>query len=203
MSTYLPAGRLSKVEEDGVVIQIQTEFSWRPQPRVATSVCLDGVILHKIQRDWEAPVESEPQQRAVENFISRQHDEVVSIIEDQKSELIRTKRPVGVSAILSELIALKGINAAWCLTAKGIISLDSGGRELLPEYRAVFEGLVSLCSFLSTVQSIGDMIDGKIVLQEDSLLIVNKDERHFIVGYDQGEKPAELLARVGKVLEQI
>ena len=80
MSGFLPAGRLSKVEEDGVVLQIQTEFSYRPHARVTTSVFLDGVVLHKVQKDWEAPTESEPQQMALEKFINFQHSEVVSIV---------------------------------------------------------------------------------------------------------------------------
>jgi hypothetical protein len=203
MSSFLPAGRLSKVEEDGIVIQIQTEFSPRPHPRIATSVSLDGVILHKVQKDWEAPVETEQQRTALEKFIARQHGEVVSIVESQKRQLIVGQRSRSTAAILQEIAGEDGINAAWCLTEKGIISPDSGGRELLPEYKRIFEGLVSLCSFVSSISSVGDAIMGQIVLQDDSLLVVRKRTRYFIVGYDRGQKPNELFGRVKAILEKI
>ncbi len=202
MNRFLPAGRLSKVEEDGVVLQIQTEFSHRPHPRVTTSVFLDGVVLHKVQKDWDAPTETESQQMAAERFINFQHREVVSIVESQKRELIGAQKSQSAAAILQDLLAEKGVNAAWCLTSHGIISPDQGGRELLPEYKAVFEGLVSLCSFLSSISSVGEMVSGEMVLQEDSLLIVRHKTRYFIVGYGHGQQPKELLTRVTAILER-
>jgi len=202
MNKFLPAGRLSKVEEDGVVIQVQTEFSWRPHPRIATSVSLDGVVIHKVQKEWKDPVETESQQTAVEGVINRQHDEVVSIIESQKQQLVSGQRSGTVAGFLQDILAESGVNAAWCLTDKGIISPDSGGRELLPEYKGIFEGLISLCSLLSSISSVGDMIDGEIVLQEDLLLIVRRNVRCFIVGYDPGQEPTELLGRVNAILER-
>jgi hypothetical protein len=202
MNKFLPAGRLSKVEEDGVVIQVQTEFSWRPHPRIATSVSLDGVVIHKVQKDWQDPVETESQQTAVERFINRQHDEVISIIESQKQQLVSGQRSGTVAGVLQDIMSESGVNGAWCLTDKGIISPDSGGRELLPEYKGIFEGLISLCSFLTSITSVGEVIDGEIVLQDELLLIVRRNVRCFIVGYDREQEPTELLGRVNAILER-
>jgi len=202
MNKFLPAGRLSKVEEHGVIIQVQTEFSWRPHPRIATSVCLDGVILHKVQKDWEAPIESEAQQTAVEKFIDRQHGEVVTIVESQKRQLVSVQKLENVAAALREIIAENGVNGAWCLTEKGIISPDSGGKELLPQYKCVFEGLISLCSFLSSISSMGELVDGEIVLRDDLLMVIRRSVCCFIVGYDRGQEPNELMGRVNAILER-
>lgn len=202
MNSFLPAGRLSKVEENGIVIQIQTEFSRQPKPRVTTSVCLDGVTLHKVQKTWEAPLETGQQQTALEKFINRQHYEVVSTIESQKRQFIQRQKSRSAAVILQEIVAERGINAAWCLTERGIISPDSGGRELLPEYKGIFEGLVSLCSLLSEISTVGEAVDGEIVLQEDLLVVLRRNSRYFIIGYDNGQKPAAILARVNSILEQ-
>jgi hypothetical protein len=202
MNKFLPAGRLSKVEEDGVVIQVQTEFSWRPHYRIATSVSLGGVVIHKVQKDWKDPVETESQQTAVERFLNSQHDEVVSIIESQKQQLVGGQRAGATAGVLQDILAESGVNAAWCLTDNGIISPDSGGRELLPEYKGILEELISLCSFLTSITSVGDMIDGEIVLQDELLLIVRRNVRCFIVGYDRGQEPTELLGRVNAILER-
>ena len=203
MSDFLPAGRLAKITESGVVIQVQTEFSWHPVPRVATTVCLDGVVLHKIQKDWEAPIETVPQQRAVEKFINSQHDEIVSLIESQKQQLVGRQKRKDAATILQELVSVRGINAAWCLTNNGIISPDSGGRELLPEYKGIFEGLHSLCSFLSSISTLGDMVGGEIVLEEDSLLIFRRNSKYYIVGFDAEHNSAELMSSVREIVEQV
>lgn len=198
MSKFLPAGRLAKVEHDGVVIQIQTEFSWRPHPRIATGVFIDGVVIHKIQKDWDAPVETDEQQRVAENFINRQHAEVVGIIESQKRELVSRQRQTSTEDLLEKILRLEGVNAAWCMTRKGVISPDSGGRELLPEYKATFETLIDLCAMLSSNSSVGQLIDGNIVLQDDSLVILRREGRHYIVGYAPDFEPADILERVSK-----
>jgi len=200
MNKFLPAGRLAKVEHDGVVIQIQTEFSWRPHPRIATGVFIDGVVIHKIQKDWDAPVDTDEQQRVVENFINRQHAEIVAIIESQKKDLVNRQKRISTEELLEKILHLDGVNAAWCMTKKGVISPDSGGRELLPEYRTTFETLIDLCGILSANSSVGQLIDGNIVLQDDSLVILRRQGRHYIIGYDPGIEPTELVTRIAQTV---
>jgi hypothetical protein len=203
MSDFLPAGRLSKVTEDGVVVQIQTEFSKRPHPRVATTVCLDGVVLHKIQKDWDAPIESQEQQIAVEHFIGRQHHEVVTVIESQKKQIVNGHRAQGTVNALDELLKIDGVNGAWCLTDKGIVTIDSAGRELIPEYTAVFEGLISLCKFLSETSLMGEAVDGEVILDQDQLMIYKREEKYYIVAIEPECDSKSISKAVRAVMENI
>jgi len=205
MDKFLLPGRLSKVEENGVVIQIQTEFSWRPHPRIASTVSVGGAVIHKIQKDWEDPIETEEAKYSVEKFINRQHNEVVRIVDAQRHEFFPQpeKKKRSLEDILTELLALEGINGAWCITEKGIISPDSGGRELLPEYKGVFEGLIEICTLLSTTSSAGRLVNGEILLESDSLIILRKEERHFVLGYEEMYDPDVILSKVGKKLENV
>jgi len=201
MSEYLPPGRLSKVSEDGVLLQIQTEFSWRPRPRVATTVSLDGVVLHKIQKDWDAPLETDEQKKVVENFVNKQHDEVVEVIKAKKKELVKGHKGKGISSALADLTELKGVYAAWCLTRKGVVTSDSGGKELLPEYISLFENLVSLCEFLAETTAVGDFVEGRIVLEEDNLIVMRKDKQIFVIGFDNVDRAQELVTEIRNVIE--
>jgi len=201
MNEFLPAGRLSKVTEDGVVVQIQTEFSKRPHPRIATTVCLDGVVLHKIQKDWEAPVESQEQQIAVEKFIGRQHGEVVTVVESRKGQIVSGHKAQGTADVLEGIARVDGINGAWCLTDKGIVTIDSAGRELLPEYTAVFEGLISLCKFLSDFSTLGEATEGEIILDEEQMMILKREEKYYVVAFEPNCDTKSILRDLRSVME--
>lgn len=201
MSDFLPAGRLSSVIADGVVVQIQTEFACRPRPRVATTVCLEGVVINKIQKDWEGPVESAAQQHSVERFINRQHDEVVTIIESQKHKLVNGHRGKTVNEKLKKISTVWGVLGAWLLSEEGIMTTDASGGPKLEEYAPLFEGLVSLCSLLSSVSALGKSLDGDIILDEDRLLILRQGNSYFIAAIDPAANPVELLATLRTTLE--
>ncbi len=200
MNRFLPAGRLSKVTEDGVLLQIQTEFSWHPNPRVATTVCLDGVVLHKIQKDWDAAVETEPQQRAVENFLNRQHDEIVSVIQSQKAELVRGHRSRDIVAILDQLFEIRGVTAAWCLNDVGLVAARASDDEPEPRNYDLSRSLTSMCGFLCNVSTLGDTIEGAAVLDDYSLIIVRRESDYYVVEFDSGVDYTGILKTVRSIM---
>ncbi len=203
MNKFLPAGRLSKVTEDGVLLQIQTEFSWHPNPRVATTVCLDGVVLHKIQKDWEAAVETEPQQRAVENFLNRQHDEIVSVIKARKAELVKGHRSKDIAAILDQLFGIHGVTATWCLNNVGLVSALSNSDDPEPRNYDLSRSLTSLCGFLCSATTLGEAVEGAAVLDDYSLIIVRKDSDYFVVEFDPSVDSSGILKRVRAIMGNI
>jgi hypothetical protein len=201
MNEFVPAGRLSKVSEDGVLLQIQTEFSWRPRPRIATTVCLDGVVLHKIQKDWDAPVDTEPQQQAVENYINRQHDEVVTIIQSQKKSLVKGHRAGDVTSNLDSILQIEGVEIAWCLNSEGIVTAGlSSGENSEPGHSGLSRGLVELCDFIYDMSSIGEMAEGALWLGEYGLILVRFGADFYAVEVQPDIDVKDVMQRLHEVI---
>ena len=88
MSNYIPAGRLAAVKHGGQKIEIQTEFSKYPEPRIATAVSLQGRVIHKIQKLWGKQIDSLEELHVVEDLINKQHSEVVALVNEHAATLV-------------------------------------------------------------------------------------------------------------------
>lgn len=140
---------------------------------------------------------------AVEQFIGRQHLEVVKVIESQKKQIVSGHRAKETVNALDELLKIDGVNGAWCLTDRGIVTIDSAGRELLPEYTAVFEGLISLCKFLSETSMMGEAVEGEVILDQDQLMIYKREEKYYIVAFEPECDTKAISKAVRAVMEKI
>lgn len=83
MATYIPAGRTSLVKRGGKDLQVQTEYAYRPYPRITTTILNGGQVLHKLEKKLERPIESIEEQNLAEAVIKKQHSEVVALISDK------------------------------------------------------------------------------------------------------------------------
>ena len=66
---YIPAGRTSLVRRGGAPIQVQTEYAFRPYPRVTTTILDNGKVLHKVERKLEKGIDSLEEQSHMEEVI--------------------------------------------------------------------------------------------------------------------------------------
>lgn len=79
---FIPAGRTSRIVKGAVELQIQTEYAYRPSPRLTTSIFSKGQVLHKIEKDLAAPIGSMEEKLKVEGLLRKQHMEVMEILND-------------------------------------------------------------------------------------------------------------------------
>ncbi len=91
LTQYIPAGRTSLVNKNGAALQIQTEYAYRPFPRLTTTIILNGQVLHKIEKKLEKPIESFEEQAIMENRMKKQHGEVVTIIKENDASSLLQK----------------------------------------------------------------------------------------------------------------
>lgn len=80
MSEFLPAGRTSLVKDGAVPLQVQTEYAFRPYPRITTTVLSNGQVVHKVEKRLLQPISSLDEQASVERFLKIQHGEVLNTI---------------------------------------------------------------------------------------------------------------------------
>src|SRR3990172_3768301 len=79
---YIPAGRISMVDKGGVALHVQTEYAYRPYPRVTTTILDRGRVLHKVEKKLPKGIDSPEEQSQMEEVIKHQHSEILAIIKD-------------------------------------------------------------------------------------------------------------------------
>lgn len=108
LSDYIPTGRTSLVNKDGIALQVQTEYAYRPYPRLTTTILDNGRLLHKVEKKLDKAIESFEEQAMMEERMKRQHSEIVSIIKSRKSNIQtpeKIENPItSVSALESSLV---------------------------------------------------------------------------------------------------
>jgi hypothetical protein len=122
MSKYQPPGRLSKVTGPDFMIQIQTEFAWSPHARITTSVILDGVLIHKIQKEWDSPLETDEEKQAVSKLINKQHNEVEKIIRTNQDFILDYGKPKKKETDFEAVLEIDGVSRAFLLSGDGIMT---------------------------------------------------------------------------------
>jgi len=92
---YIPAGRTSLITKESGPVQLQTEYTYRPYPRITTTILNAGQVLHKIEKRLEREVGSAEELVRMEEIIRRQHAEVEAIIkrEDMTDALAVHREP--------------------------------------------------------------------------------------------------------------
>ncbi len=93
----IPAGRTSSVEALEKVFILQTEFRATPKPVIITSVYLEGRTVHKVERSYSDPFDTEAGFNAAEATIRAQHDGLVKKIKADGADFIRQTRSIKIS----------------------------------------------------------------------------------------------------------
>ncbi len=86
--SLIPSGRLSAIETEKGVLQIQTEFSLEPAKSIITSHIFSGRVLRRQQTPWPHVLEKEEDRRQAEEGLARQHKQEVEFAVAHCEELI-------------------------------------------------------------------------------------------------------------------
>ena len=195
MSKYQPPGRLSKVSGKDYMIQIQTEYAWTPHPRITTSVVLDGVIIHKIQKDWQGNLESDEERKIVSQLINKQHDEVETIIESNREIILNYSQKVEKKADFSAINRITGVRKALLLTADGVIS-PFNDEKVDPAQIKMFEQLFELVEVVDFCTRLGTMEEAYLVLDQDRIMIFKYKENYLIITIEEKASPSETAKKI-------
>jgi len=82
MANYVPAGKTSIIKRSDISYQLQTEYAYRPYPRITTTILHEGQVIKKIERRLDNPIESIEEQNRVQDIIQIQHNEVFKLIRE-------------------------------------------------------------------------------------------------------------------------
>ena len=96
LTNFIPTGRTSLIKKGEVSLQVQTEYAYRPYPRLTTTILDNGQVLHKIEKKLDKPIKSFEEQSVMEERMKSQHSEVVNIIKENDTGSLMDKIGVKV-----------------------------------------------------------------------------------------------------------
>ncbi len=152
-TSYIPNGRTSLIKRGTTSLQVQTEYAYRPYPRLTTTISNNGQVVHKIEKKLERPIESFEEQSRVESIMKQQHGEVVAIIREDSS-ITRAKPlepeasgpvdpPIEIS-FRDRLKEIPGVGQVFHLGVDGAFSTEASEETFRKEFKVIHDSLEEL-----------------------------------------------------------
>jgi len=184
-SNFIPAGRTSLVKRGGSAIQVQTEYAYRPYPRLTTTILDQGQVLHKIERKLDIPIESLEQQSSVEGLIVKQHKEILSILNDNQTfpapQGAPPLEPAEPLTTRERLATVPGVEHIYSLDNQGHFTGAQHGDHFKQAFTSIFKSIAELMEVFALLPG-GQMREkGVYEVQRDRLYLVSRgDECYFV-----------------------
>jgi hypothetical protein len=177
-SNLIPNGRTSRVKKGETSLQVQTEYAFRPYPRLTTTVLNQGQVLHKIEKKLERPIESVEEQSEIERMIKRQHAEVVSIIEQNvssKPSMIQVLKSSHSDylTLADRIKAIPGVQRIYDLDIEGNFIQRETADQFRKAYSVIFKGIRDLIEIFA-------MIPGVTMSREKGVYEVERDRLYLV-----------------------
>ena len=178
-----------------IVLQIQTEYAYRPLPRITTTVLNNGRVLHKIERSLDRAVETIDEQAKTEVIIKRQHSEVMSILQGDTplSPFSPTESQSIVVPIAEKAIAeptgeekirkIPGVTHVYTLDNEGNFFTDNSSDQFQKMFSPIFRNIKDLIELFGRERGVGITREqGVVEIEQDRLYFVSAGpECYFVV----------------------
>ena len=185
---YIPAGRTSRIVKGSSELQIQTEYAYRPTPRLTTSVISAGQVIHKIQQDLTDPITTFEEKTRVESMLRKQHVEVMKIIQSEDfSGDMTFKEPAASreksSSIADELSRLKGVEKVFRMDNEGNFLEPQVSEAFNKRFSAVLKNLNEVLSIFSALPG-GKREPGLVEIEPRRLYFISSGyECYFLLSH--------------------
>ncbi len=207
-TAFIPVGRTSLVKKGNAGIQIQTEYAYRPYPRITTTVSTSGQVLHKIEKKLDNPIESFEEQRKMEEVMRRQHSEVSAIIEQQtfvaalgfKEKLQQQWEGL---TLFDQLASMPGIEKIYKLDTKGNFVNANHSDEFKKIFSPIFKNLRDLIEVFTQLP--GEPMTrerGVYEVQPDRLYFASTGSECLFIIVRKGSHTINYEQAIGKVVKE-
>jgi hypothetical protein len=204
----IPGGLSSEADFGDEKFFVQTEFAFRPKPRVTTTISVNGAVVEKVENVWERLPQTEEDQGKIEEFIKRQHRQVMKNIEERKESLFFVEpvreeaSPAGYDLVLKvweELSATEEV-FGWVFLSneQGLVTRpvsepeDKNAEDLLIRIR-------DICSHLSTDAALGEFAGGILRLPQLSVAFLPLPTHLLAIKFDPTLDVKKLVQRVRSI----
>jgi hypothetical protein len=186
MADYIPAGRTSRIVRGPTELQIQTEYAYRPNPRLTTTVFSSGQVIHKIEKELASPITTQEDKMKIEGLLRKQHMEVMEVINSDNflSILARDKKPASEKPKVSvgvRLAEVDGVEKIFRIDNEGNFETDTVSAEFKRKYSVVFKNLSVLLNIFRSEPG-GRREEGVYEVEHNRLYLISTGyECYFIL----------------------
>jgi len=174
------------VKKGKVSLQVQTEYSARPYPRIKTTIFDAGRVVHKIEKKLERPVDSLEERNKIEGIMKIQHQEVVSVIKDKSFEPARAGSgdqmfPSAGPSLKDQLASLPGVQRIFSLDENGNFVGSNTSSQFRKAFAAVYKGLPIIMDIFSTLPGSRGRAKGVCEIERDRLYFASAGDKFYFV----------------------
>ncbi len=175
------------VKKGSVEVQIQTEYSFRPYPRIKTTIFNDGQVVHKVEKKLNAPIDSTDEQMRVERIIRNQHKEVVAIVQEKaksSAPVLKEKLAETTDELsgVDNIAAIPGVLAVHCLDSNGNFHNRKGTERFRKIYSALLKDIDALLSiFAARPGQPGLREKGIYEVERDCLYLASVGDKFYFI----------------------
>ena len=176
----------SLVKRENVALQVQTEYAYRPTPRITTTISREGQVVHKVERSLSRPIQSLEEQSKVEITLRRQHSEIIGLIRKSPTALMAApvaEQPPEPQPLVVQLGAVPGVYRIYTLDNQGHFVGGGANEEFRRAFAAVFKNLTDLLDIFERLPGVGfTRRRGVYEVLRDRLYLISAGlECHFVV----------------------
>ena len=184
---YIPSGRTSAVNKDGVVYQLQTEYVRHPKTRVVTTIFTQGQVLHKVEKEVTTVVSTIEEMHRVEDFIVGQHREISQIIKErglptnpppeEKNKFFSDRAPA------AKLKAVSGIERVYVVTNDGHIMGDKNTTSQFKKmFKHIFRELPEMLKVFTAIPGREERREvGIYEVEPNRILLVSTGREYYLI----------------------
>lgn len=178
MSLLNPSGRLSKVEKEGKIFQIQTEFYHRPRPKITSTVIFNGETMNKVDTPWEEQLITDEDLRKIEKALRKQHQRVTQMMESQVAKAGKTQ-PEESPLVKSfkKLAEIEGVENIAVVDAQGEVLYRDRDSVHMKAMLKLLSPVTKLATFLSQSTRLGNLVGGQLKLNQERIAWVYQKEQ--------------------------
>ncbi len=165
----LPGGLASEASFEDAKYCVQTEFAQRPNPRITTTIWINGEVIDKVENAWDRLPQTEEDRNEIEKFLRRQHQQVLENIKGRRGELDSPglqNKPIQASEeglrpkVEEELSKTDGV-FGWVIVSEGeSVEADYVSQQQKRGSQDIVRSVKSFCSLLSSVTRLGNFAGG-------------------------------------------
>jgi hypothetical protein len=203
---FIPAGRTSRIVRGSNELQIQTEYAYRPNPRLTTSVISRGQVIQKIQQDLDSPISSFEEKARAEELLRKQHMEVLNIMSTRNLETDLTGRgkptlEAETLSVVDKLSKVEGVEKVYRIDNSGNFDTENLSKEFRERFSSVFKSLFEVLEIFSQLPG-GRREKGICEIDHNRLYLVSNGHECFFLLTRRMPGPAGLGERIQAVLEK-
>jgi len=206
-----PAGISSEASSGEKKFCVQTEFAPRPNPRITTSISLNGEVVQKVENLWEKLPQSQEDKDEIERFLRKQHRQVMKNIKEdgekfalsKDTRIAASEEREGRPAILKVKEVIRGTQGVtgWVIFAKDDQIID---QDLLDSKDQTVADLTrctrDLAAFLSFVSKVGHPVGGLLESKEGRMIFIPIVDNFLAVRVNPEVNVKDLVQKIRSVL---